>query len=303
MEDFNGAMKALEDSLTANRENAYRQAHNVLLLSEALGYSPAGGATQTMKGSGLPEGASGLVAQGTSCWASTGSAATTAAQLAAAIKPSQSLTMVKGEPANCKPMVAEFTALGPGKLTCLTLSGSYTGNEGCTGQMRVTMKNETLGEVEAQEEGQMYWRGSSASGTFYLRLSMTFRGGCRYRIEVIGLEEKYNCVMAYSSSGLTAEAVDAPSGTVACTLPEAGETGGLAIARYASVGEGGGLTLSWGGKTYPPTAVRGMGGPDGIQVAEFRASGPIPAGSRAELMLRSPVDGCISLYGWGAIVI
>lgn len=306
MEDFNSAMAALESALAQTAEDAFRQAHNVLLLAESAGVrGPLGGFARSLRCGALPEDCAGFVPQGGCCWVSSGAQATTAASVCATLSSDQGLVLLKSDSSYDRALTASFAVNGPGRLTRFAMSGNYNGNDGCTGRLRASLYNVTLGCEEGAQDVDLGWTGESATGVIYLPLSIPFRGCCEYRLTVEALETGYNCAFTCYGDGLAVESLAASVGTASGTVSGASARGGLAIVRYMARGDGAGLSLRWNGATLSPVSARTVEGEDGAEqtVAEFRLAGSIPANSTPALTVTSPADGSVSVYGWGAMAL
>lgn len=296
---------------TQTDEAAEQMANNWrnLMLSQESSIAQTKSFYQLAKGSSLPSGATGLVANSSFWWVSASETATTAAQVLATVKPLTSLALTKGQLAACQPMVLTFTLQGPGRVNQLRMTGSCSDNDGCKGIFQMRLTNTTTGEVEIDTEvstsSDMSIFGSSASGTWFIKCDLPLRGASDYQMELTPKEENWTANFSYDNLNVKALASSAETGTLTRSVAGASTSGGTAFVHYTKQGAGGTVSLTWAGKSLAPAVVRSISGTGAAAIyeAEFRTDGTIPAGSSVTLTLTATPTGGLSLLGWGAALL
>jgi hypothetical protein len=203
-----------------------------------------------------------------------------------------------------------FTPPYSGRVTKLTLSGSYSGNtDGNTGACTVTLVNRTTGETEATTASTFGLSGgNSGSGQFSLDFDFLVHAAQDYRIYVVLDTMNFSPGFSADLTGscLTVQGYQLPSASITHSWQEPGtSSGGVVLVQYGAWGNGASLRLQWDDEVLEPVLVRpisdGAGGTR--QEAEFRRSDTVPADSTLTLHLACDEGSEVWAYRWGAMLL
>jgi len=332
--DFNDAMASIESGLTAHqsgqdgiRDSLYRAACNNWRQLSAMSIAPWQDgvlrqefiAASNYQVSGAPNDGTGTLRLYDGRWFANCGTAGTAAAVNATAKEISPLSYEK----KSNKYVVTFTPPYPVILQRLCGFGHYSRDsssgarqtEGCTGRLYIDATGELV--KEATYTGELFDAlAGSGYSEFGLWLGVPVHQGVRYRYEVqmtkdLVLPCEYGLGVGktdYSGSAVnvfycagTNRASATFSGKLSMETPAAE---GIALARYATYGAAGNVTLEWQGKTLTPRTVRSVTYKGkAAQEAEFLLKGPLPTESTLKLTAHCGKNGEFILYDWGATAI
>ena len=308
--------QSLTSSITALRSDAmeslYRLAfNNYCCIAEAdAPIWQTAGFHQRMTGEGtaLPDGVSGMLHRGSSCWMARSPDGLSPDGFTTEVVQELHITSNNMEPP--VPLIAIITPSVSGILDSINVH-VYTPQ--CSiynsPHFTFTFADAECGVVEAS--GEVQWSPDKTVGVLKgptFPCGVPVCQGRRYELRVVPLYSGYEFRIRQNSIDpiFTLSPVDIPTATLTRSFSvEDVSRGGALWVRCFSGGAGGTMSLNWGGKTLSPRIIRSVTTGKGEQMmdAEFRNDAATAKNQRVTLTIHCNKGGTIELKSWSAAMI